>query len=428
MGYVNILNALNVNIQLMKKSIQNKGLLKKVVWDFYDFTKKHKSINRCKLDDYGIIRTPEDYENPDEGITWMRVKYSNNKPLLKISQDLQKEFDCLFVDDIFHILPQILLKGYNFIELFKKSDNINIDYYWVISNYINFVPNTKKPENFSDYASNLDFFEEIILKTLNHMDKQHSEYIFNYTLIIPFSHNVWLDDVDLKIENLNNNIYLQWKEESLHIEWNYNGWSNIKQTLLTALNHLDIMCNILEINETIQIESEDKWMLSLERMSNVRKPDEIWLSYTTNFDESFFFRFQDFQRYLERFMIKPFYSTNPKLFYLLSDSLIETNLSTASYLLGSDKNRYEWQEFLRYWMAIEVLLWSPQFNIKETLKSEFSNWFPNPQKDYIEYFWKIRNHIVHRGNIYVERDDLSSIKRISKNLFYKMIVEKSDQQ
>jgi hypothetical protein len=83
--------------------------------------------------------------------------------------------------------------------------------------------------------------------------------------------------------------------------------------------------------------------------------------------------------------------------------------------------RFDSQIFLSYWQSIEIMLWSPEKNIKEELKNKFKLFFPNDNSS-IDILWKNRCDIVHNWKLDVADKDLKKVNVISKQLFLKLIV------
>ena len=193
-------------------------------------------------------------------------------------------------------------------------------------------------------------------------------------------------------------------------------WDRISE----AFNDLMLIINILELNWIFHIEDTNKSIFHERNYINNKKFDVSQFTFTQHINFHSVNDFYFISKYLEKFYEAPAWFVNLEYFYLLSSRLKDTKLITASNFFWTDIFRFQSKEFLNYWQAIEVMLWSPDRNIKEELKSKFELFFPNT--NYIEDFWDIRNWIVHRWVLHVHSDALRTIEKISKQLFLKLIV------
>ncbi|MDD2565795.1 MAG: HEPN domain-containing protein [Candidatus Gracilibacteria bacterium] len=399
----------------MKKIIENKGLLKKALFDFNKFAEDNNLSGK-----YLSFKNVEDFYNKSEYIEIENTSRSlkkefrhiENKSLKELSKNIESLYVNIRFQDIYYLLPQIFCKVYNF--LLSDKESINIDYYYILDDFINFVPNFKKPEKFSDLENNYEFIEEIIFKVFDKVDKDFKNFEFNFKFELGFKNLVapkelFIDD-KIKIISDDNGI--------TYIEGIYNK-GYIQDKLTTAFDDLLLILNILELNKIFIVNDTNKSISKEKNYMSLSKFDNDKFKFSGGFNSLFFYEFHLFKNHLSKFSEVQIGILNLDYFYLLSNKVRGTNLITASNFFGTDIFRFDSKEYLNYWSAIEVMLGSPETNIKKELISKFNIFFPDT--NYIEKFWQIRNEIVHRGRLHVESDDLGEIENISKKLFLKLI-------
>lgn len=389
------------------KKINNIKLFQRILGDLIEFINKN-NLN-WKHFNYKDI---EFFYYPQKYIDW-KLGFLENKQLKELSKDLEKQYQNIKAQDIYFLIPQILCKINSFI-LFDK-DNINIDYYYILSDFLNFIPENKKPVSFSEYKDSLNFYEEIMFKTLDKIDEDFKNFK------IEFSLKLWVNNHNKSKElQIDEKIYIsidkKWITEIKGVYTDWYLWDRIQE----AIDHLFLIINILELNWIFHIEDTNKSVFHEKMYVNNKKFDINNFSFTKDINYHSVNHFYYIQKYLWKFYESPIVYIDLEYFYLLSKKLRNTKLITASNFFWTDIFRFESKEFLNYWQAIEVMLWSPEKNIKEELKNKFDLFFPNTT--YIEDFWKIRNWIVHRWVLHVDRNKLKEIERISKHLFLKLIL------
>jgi len=127
-------------------SISNSSLLKKILSEFLVFLKENNLDRK--------ITSSQDIENFYSKTEWVVLentrenfkrepRYIENPSLKELSKEIQLQYPDLRLADIYSILPQILGKIYNF--LLSEREAINVDYYYILGDYINFIPENKKP-------------------------------------------------------------------------------------------------------------------------------------------------------------------------------------------------------------------------------------------------------------------------------------------
>lgn len=389
------------------KKISNKNLFKKVLRDFIKFIEEKELV--WKHFNYKNI---EFFYSPQSYIGW-KLTYLDNNSLKELSKDIEKKYENIKAQDIYFLLPQIFCEINNYI-LFDSS-NINIDYYYVLTDFLNFIPKNWKPKLLLDYENNTNFFEEIIFKTLDKIDEDFKNFTIEFTLKLWFrnfnkSNHIQIDEkVTISVDE-------DWKTE---IKWIYKEWY-LPNRLNEAINDLLLIINILELNEIFHIEDTNKSFSYEKMLIDNKKFNVDNFSFTENINTHYVNDFYYIRKYLGKFYEAPVGFIDLDYFYLLSKKLRNTKLVTASNFFWTDIFRFESKEFLNYWQWIEVMLWSPERNIKEELKNKFELFFPS--SEYIEDFWKIRNSIVHKWQLSVDSKDLWEIKKISKKLFLKLIL------
>lgn len=400
---------LNVNT-----SISNSSLLKKILSEFLVFLKENNLDRK--------ITSSQDIENFYSKTEWVVLedtrenfkrepRYIENPSLKELSKEIQLQYPELRLADIYHILPQILGKIYNF--LLSEREAINVDYYYILGDYINFIPENKKPLSFDQFAEHISFFEEVIGKTLEHVNKKYADFQFSFTWKIPYSFKEKWEPLDV-----DNRIFIKKEDDYIAIEWKYNAWY-ILDKFYHAADDLKIILNILEITGCYRLNDFDKsfWGWSTYPSHKEFSPPDFTHTKLIEHDIGLYISY--FKDHLSKFIVSDIFYINFDYFYLLSTKLRQTKLITASNFFWTQRYRFDSQEFLSYWQAIEIMLWSPESNIKNELKAKFELLFPdiNP----IEDLWKIRNWIVHNGVLTVSKEDLTLVQSVSKSLLLKLI-------
>lgn len=399
----------------MNNKILNSKLLNKVLWDFESFLIVNK-LN-WKIVNYNNIKDfyfKIEFEEIEKENFWFerKQKFIENKLLKELSEDILKNYDTLELNDIYNLLPQILCKIYNF--LIWDKENINVDYYYILSWYLNFIPTSEKIDNYSNYISDNSLFEEIIIKTFDKINEDFKKFIFNFEFKLENIHT-W----NIKNLTIDDRIYIEMSENNdLHIRWKYDKWY-IFEKLNNAFRDLMLITNILELNKIIIINDLNKSFWKEKNYITKELNDNCFI-YSNWFSTEYFTKIAYVKKYFKNFSQINLWILDLEYFYLLSDKIKNTDLITASHFFWTDLFRFESQEFLSYWQSIEIMLWSPENNIKNELKNKFDLFFPNNNS--IDKFWKIRNDIVHNWRLYVEDKELKDIEKISKKLFLKLIV------
>lgn len=389
--------------------------LKDILLNFEYFLEKNemswKIINYNEISDF---YTGVKFEDIKWVKNWLKRKkiYIENKELIKISENISENYENLAINDIYNLFPQILCKIYNFI--IWDSEKINVDYYYILSWFLNFEPKTKKVIKFSDLQKDTKLFEEILFKVLDKIDTEYKKFEFTFEL------NFW-NVLSWNISNISidNRVIININEnKELLIRWRYCKWFLLNK-LESAFRDLMLIMNILEINKIIVIEDKNKAFWREKNYITEPLLKNCFL-YSDNYDSSAYTKIAYFNKHLKNFNQLWIWTIDLEYFYLLSDKIKNTDLITASHFFWTDLFRFESQEFLSYWQSIEVMLWSPENNIKSELKSKFDLFFP--KNNSIDKFWKIRNDIVHNWKLYVDSDILRDIEKISKKLFLKLVV------
>lgn len=389
------------------KKINNIKLFEKVIANLIELTDKLSLT--WKHFTYEEIRF---FCSPEERIDWKLVR-SDNNTLKELAKEISELYKNIKTEDVYFLLPQFFSRINSYI-LFDV-DAINIDYYYILSDFLNFIPENNKPTSFLDYANNLDFFQEVIFKTLDKIDEDFKNTKIEFTLKLG-SKNLWrpqeikVDDKIIATVDIDGLTEIRGTYEDWYL------WDRISE----AFNDLMLIINILELNWIFHIEDTNKSIFHEKNYINNKKFDVSQFTFTQHINFHSVNDFYFIRKYLEKFYEAPAWFVNLEYFYLLSSRLKDTKLITASNFFWTDIFRFQSKEFLNYWQAIEVMLWSPDRNIKEELKSKFELFFPNT--NYIEDFWDIRNWIVHRWVLHVHSDALRTIEKISKQLFLKLIV------
>jgi hypothetical protein len=394
--------------------MENNWLFKQVLKDFNE----HININGNwfkELDNFHNKIEFKVIENNEFSLKRERV-FIENKTLKELSKIILKDYKYLSLTDIYNLIPQILRKINCFI--WFKSKNINVDYYYILSWYINFIPENEKPLNLWEYENNLKFFEEIIYKTLNNIEEDFKNYKFNFELTLPFQN---LDkNKCIKIDNrITIEVDNTWKTI---ISGEYWDW-NILDLLRKAFRDLYLILNILELEDILIIDDTNKRFWSWFLYQNVEKYDKSNFKYSNNFSSKYFLEIAYFEKQLKKFSLTNIWVLKLEYFYLLSDKIGDSQLVTSSFFFWTEKHRFTSKEYLNYWQSIEIMLWSPNFSIKKELINRFCLYF-TWKESFIEKHWGIRNKIVHNWLLEVNNDDLYDIKKISKELFLKMIINK----
>lgn len=408
-GEVDSSRKLNVNT-----SIPNSSLLKKILSEFLAFLKVNKLDGKItsfhNIEDFYCKREWVVLEDTRESLK-KEPKYIENIPLKELSKEIQLQYPDLLLADIYHVFPQILGKIYNF--LLSEREAINVDYYYILGDYINFIPENKKPLSFDQFAEHISFFEEVIGKTLEHVNKKYADFQFSFTWKIPYSFKEKWEPLDV-----DNRIFIKKEDDYIAIEWKYNDWY-ILDKFYHAADDLKIILNILEITGCYRLNDFDKsfWGWSTYPSHKEFSPPDFTHTKLIEHDIGLYISY--FKDHLSKFIVSDIFYINFDYFYLLSTKLRQTKLITASNFFWTQRYRFDSQEFLSYWQAIEIMLWSPELNIKNELKAKFELLFPdiNP----IEDLWKIRNWIVHNGVLTVSKEDLTLVQSVSKSLLLKLI-------
>ena len=398
----------------MNTSIPNSSLLKKVLTEFWAFLKENKLDKKItshhNIEDFYCKTEWVVLEDTKESLK-REPKYLENSTLKALSKEIQSKYPDLQLADIYNIFPQIINKIHNF--LLFEWEAINVDYYYILGDYINFVPENKKPSLFDQFEDHLPFFEEVIGKTFEHVSKKYSDFHVSFTWKISYS---FKDEV--KSLNIDNRISVKKEDDFVVIEWKYNSWY-ILDRFYSAIDDLKIILNILEISGCYRLDDFEKsfWGGSTYPSHKAFNPSDF--THTKWIEHKLGLYLLYFEDHLTKFIVSNIYHINFDYFYLLSTKLRQTKLITASNFFWTQKYRFDSQEFLSYWQAIEIMLWSPESNIKNELKAKFDLLFPdiNP----IEDLWKIRNWIVHNGVLIVSKNDLELVQTISKRLLLKLI-------
>lgn len=396
----------------MEKSINNKNLFKKVLRDFNEHINENGNWFKELENFHNKI---EQITIEDTSLSFKREhKYIENKSLKELSKEILLNYYNLWLVDIYNLVPQILRKINIFLWFDKK--NINVDYYYILSWYINFIPENIKPEKFSDYENNLDFFEEIIFITLDNIDNEYKNFNFDFKLKIPF-------EVILKKEEIiiDNRIIISYLEDnSLEIKWIYKEWY-ILERFYNAFKDLTLILNILELNNILVIKDTNKWFWKYLECCSCKEFNKDNFIFSQRIDHQYGLNILYFQKHLEKFNYSIIWNIDLKYFYLLSNKIQNTNLITASYFFWTELKRFDSQKFLSYWQAIEIMLWSPEKDIKCELKSKFELFFPK-ESSKIDILWKDRCDIVHNWKLNIKDENIKLVSEISKQLFLKLIV------
>lgn len=140
-GEIDSSRKLNVNT-----SIPNSSLLKKILSEFLVFLKVNKLDGKItsfrNIEDFYCKREWVVLEETRESLK-KEPKYIENIPLKELSKEIQLQYPDLRLADIYHVFPQILGKIYNF--LLSEREAINVDYHFILGDFINFIPENKKP-------------------------------------------------------------------------------------------------------------------------------------------------------------------------------------------------------------------------------------------------------------------------------------------
>jgi len=410
----------------VSKNITNKDLLKKVLSDFNKYIEEngnwfkelenfHNKVEWITIEDNFYLLDNNKEIPKNTTLSFKREpKYIENRPLKELAKEIEKNYENIKLIDIYNLIPQILRNIYNF--LWFKIENINVDYYYIINWYINFIPNNPKPSNFSDYENNLDFFEEIIFKTLDKVGDEYKKFEFEFIFKIPFKivsrkEKINIDD-RIKIYYTDDNI--------LTIEWKYKYWY-ILEKFYKAFKDLTLIINILELNKIFIIKDINKWFWRYIENYSCEEYDKNNFKYSNIIDHQYGLNISYFQEHLSKFNYSIIWNIDLKYFYLLSDKINNTNLITASNFFGTELKRFDSQIFLSHWQAIEIMLWSPEKDIKNELKNKFELFFPKNSSD-IDILWNDRCAIVHNWKISIDEKNIKLVTDISKKLFLKLIV------
>lgn len=337
-----------------------------------------------------------------------------NNDLEKLSKEIVKKYQNIKLIDIYNLIPGILRKINLFI--WFDSEKINVDYYYILSWNINFIPNSEKPNIFWDFKNNLEFYKEVIFKTLDDVDEKYQKFYFNFTFKIPFKLISNKDQI-----NIDDRIDISYTEDNtLEIKWNYKEWY-ILEKFYNAFKDLTLIINILELNNIFVIKDINKSFWEYSECSSCEEYDISNFKYSNIINNPYWLNILYIKEHLKRFNYLTIWSIDLKYFYLLSEKIKNTNLITASYFFWTELKRFDSQIFLSYWQAIEIMLWSPENNIKKELENKFKLFFPN-NDNRITTLWKVRCDIVHNWKLEVDNKDLKEVKDISKQLFLKLIV------
>lgn len=342
-------------------------------------------------------------------------KFIENKQLMEFSKQNLANYNNFEIYDLYKLLPQIFLKIYNY--LIWDKENINVDYYHYITWYDNFIPNSPKVSNFSDlYNNDCSLAIEITERVLSKIDKEFGEFQFVFTFEFNFIN--YEKNKDLRLDN---NIHLKIdKEWKFTIKWSYQKWYFFEK-LSKAQKDIQLIFNILELQDILTIKDTDKRFWNKKYFHNHNEGKKILFSYNDKFNQDNFQFFLHVWDHLSRFLEIKNGNINLDYFNLLSDKFSSSSLLNVSNFFWTENYRFTSKKFLEYRMSIEIMLWSPQNDIKKTLKHTFSLFFPK-EENMIEKFWKIRNKVVHEWKLFVNNDELNEIEHISKNLYLKLIL------
>lgn len=379
-------------------------------------------LNKIDYKNNNIIHPLYKYLYKDD---WL---FSNNK-LKLISKLFNQKYNNISTDILYQIIPQIIIDIYHSKYAFNKkyvfdikNKQLNlvntrcyIEYYYLKEYKSYYFSNLKEIDKFKSQ----EFYELCYNIINNFLFFLNNKMIpKNYYFYIELNSDFY-DNLDNKIINKNNQntIILKkvnWKTFLIFKYYNKKYWEIYNIVYL----HVIYLLYILEISWVIIKEYNKRWQTDSRINFN---PIVKWI----NIEKEYI---KDRINNLFSWYIICKYSIFNQLWLEIFNEKTQKNIYPSIHLFLANENDPNYVKYIRYWIAIETLLWSPNTKIKTNLLINYknircdyinkSNYIKLEDTLIIEHFWKIRNNIFHNWELSIHNKELKEVKKFAINLFY----------
>lgn len=259
---------------------------------------------------------------------------------------------------------------------------------------------------------------EIFIQLVNKLNEKFKCHSNSVELFLPFK--TVIHCVNFIIAN---RIEILSSTDEVIIKMTYSG--SYTKFEFQLRSDLSIILALLEFEEAII----DSWAFERDfsmgkilfpTKSDMKSISIDWKACEKNDPASIFWLKQAVENECRNYYVRPTCHVHFGLFKLLDSNFKRHSLLTAIPFFHSNRERLPSFEFLKYWFAIEVMSQARRGHNEGDIIQFLCLIFPNEEKKDFEDLYQLRCDLVHKGTKYLDKMHITEIKKIAKDVFYKL--------